>query len=81
MRGREERVPPNCPFPAVAGKQGREGEGEGRGRWEEAEAGQWKGRALGTKAHLMICSASAGPPLLGCHGTAAGHGSVQRDTD
>lgn len=35
MRGREEkRVPPSCPFPAVAGRQGREGEGEGRGRRE-----------------------------------------------
>ena len=33
MRGREEeRVPPSCPFPAVAGRQGREGEGKGRGR-------------------------------------------------
>lgn len=80
--GREkERTPsPSCPFPAVAGR----GIGRGRGRERqrqkgvlEAEVGQQKGRALGTKIHLRICSASAEPPVLGHHGTAVGHGSVQ----
>lgn len=77
---RKRGYPPSCPFPAMAGRGVGRGRGRGRQRQKgdlEAEAGQQKGRALGTKAHLRICSASAGPPVLGHHGTAAGHGSVQ----
>lgn len=66
----------------MAGRQGREGVEEAEAGGDlVAEAGQQKGKALGTKAHLRICSASAGPPVLGRHGTAAGHGSVRGDTD
>lgn len=53
-----------------------------RQRQEETGGGGWPAArgGTGTKAHLRICSSSAGPRALGCHGTAAGHGSVRGDT-
>lgn len=78
MRGREEEGYPRAAHSQLW-QEGRVGRVWRRQRQEgdlEAEAGQRKGRALGTKAHLRIYSASAEPPGPGHHGTAAGHGSV-----
>lgn len=77
---REEGTTPQAAHSQLWQEGSREGKREGEAEAEgdlEAQAGQQKGRALGTKAHLRICSASAGPLVLGHHGTAAGHGSVQ----
>lgn len=71
--------PPKLPIPSCGRKGSREGKRKGKAEAEgdlEAGTGQQKGKTLGTKAHLRICSASAGPPVLGHHGTAVGHESV-----
>lgn len=81
--GGETRVPPKAAHSQLW-QEGRVGRVRERQRQEgdlEAEAGQQKGRALGTKAHLKICSALAVPPELGPRGTAAGHGSAWGDTE
>lgn len=76
--GERRGHPPQAAHSQLWQERSREGKREGEAEGDlEAQAGQQKGRALGTKAHLRICSASAGPPVLGHHGTAAGHGSVQ----
>lgn len=59
---------------------GRVGEKAEAGGRLEAEAGQQKGRALEREAHLRICSRPGWTPApFGCHGIAAGHGSVWGD--
>lgn len=83
LRGREEERAPQAAHSQLwqEGRAGRVREKAEAGGRLEAAAGQWKGGALGTKAHLRICSASAGPLVLALRGTAAGPGSVRGDTD